>query len=262
MKQKFTSFVLIPSFVFFHCGFGEVLITVNGIFNESVTLPTGSPYTSPSEVIWTINKRVTAWYFAPDTVEMDTERFGHRIHLNKGNGYLLIRSAKMEDADIYTVEVTYSGGTHLAHVKLIIYEKVDMPILEVLSNISGPRFCNVSVRCASHHGQWVESLCEVTESKIMCQVTDRNDSAHSTVLRITETKDAINCSSSNPASTSSAPLLPVTRVCNAHAPDPARKTGPTNRSRTWLLVLLLMREPQIDLIDLRRGEPNRDSNDL
>ncbi|KAG5841713.1 hypothetical protein ANANG_G00169640 [Anguilla anguilla] len=124
----------------------------------------------------------------------------------------------MGDADTYNVTVSHKEHKHNAVVKLMIYERADMPILEVLTNTSGPWFCNVSVRCATLHGLWVESLCQLTQGKLVCRETARNDSAHSARLLITVTRDAINCSSSNPASTSSAPLLPVTQVCPAPVP--------------------------------------------
>ncbi|KAG5841711.1 hypothetical protein ANANG_G00169620 [Anguilla anguilla] len=149
---------------------------------------------------------------------MDTKRFGDRLRLNTTDGSLLINRAQMGDADTYTVEVSQGKSKHKAEVKLMIYERADRPILEVLTNTSGPQFCNVSVRCAALHGLWVESVCQLTSGKLVCQETARNDSAHSARLLITATRDAINCSSSNPASTSSAPLLPVTQVCQAYVP--------------------------------------------
>ncbi|XP_064202055.1 uncharacterized protein LOC135260616 [Anguilla rostrata] len=199
-------------------GTGEALFTVNGIVNGSVTLPSGSPYNSPSEVQWRIDNSIIVFYLEPDTVTTDAKRFGDRLHLNTNDGSLQINRAQMADADTYTVEVSQGKSKHNAVVQLMIYEWADMPILEVLTNMSGPQFCNVSVRCATIHGLWVASLCQLTQGKLVCRETARNDSAHSARLLITATRDAINCSSSNPASTSSAPLLPVTQVCPTTVP--------------------------------------------
>ncbi|XP_035283848.1 uncharacterized protein LOC118232811 isoform X2 [Anguilla anguilla] len=218
MTGKIAHFLLLLNSVLLHFGTGEALFIVNGIVNGSVTLPSGSPYNSPSEVQWRIDRSLIAFYFAPDTVTMDTKRFGDRLRLNTKDGSLLINRAQMGDADTYTVTVSQGKSKHKAEVKLMIYERADMPNLEVLTNTSGPRFCNVSVRCATIDGLWVESLCQLTQGKLVCQETARNDSAHSALLLITVTRDAINCSSSNPASTSSAPLLPVKQFCPATVP--------------------------------------------
>ncbi|XP_064202083.1 uncharacterized protein LOC135260623 isoform X4 [Anguilla rostrata] len=199
-------------------GTGEALITVNGIVNESVTLPSGSPYNSPTEVQWRIDDSVIAFYLKPSLLTTDPKRFGDRLRLNTKDGSLLINRAQMGDADTYTVAVSQGKSKHNAVVKLMIYERADRPILEVLTNTSRPWLCNVSVRCVTLHGHWVASLCQFTPGKLMCQETARNDSTNSTRLLITATRDAINCSSSSPASTSSAPLLPVTQVCSAPVP--------------------------------------------
>ncbi|KAJ8377186.1 hypothetical protein SKAU_G00077660 [Synaphobranchus kaupii] len=194
-------------------GADEALITVNSTINGSATLPSGSPYTSPSKVQWSIDNKVIAYYEKPDYLEI-VDRF----QLNKGNGFLEVKQLQMADTGIYTVEVSHDKDKKTAKVKLMIYEKANTPKLELLSNISGPGFCNLSVRCTTLNGLWVVSLCELTRANRVCRVTARNDSTNSALLLVTATKDAINCSSSNPASTSSAPLLPVTRVCQALVP--------------------------------------------
>ncbi|XP_035283821.1 uncharacterized protein LOC118232802 isoform X2 [Anguilla anguilla] len=218
MTGKIAHFLLLLNSVLLHFGTGEALFTVNGIVNGSVTLPSGSPYNSPSEVRWTIGKSVIAFYLKPRILTTDPKRFGDRLRLNTKDGSLLINRAQMGDADTYNVTVSQGKSKHNAVVKLMIYERADTPKLEVLSNTSGPWFCNVSVRCATLHGLWVASLCQFRPGKLMCQETARNDSTNSTRLLITATRDAINCSSSNPASTSFAPPLPVKQVCPATVP--------------------------------------------
>ncbi|KAJ8377183.1 hypothetical protein SKAU_G00077630 [Synaphobranchus kaupii] len=90
----------------------------------------------------------------------------------------------MADTGIYTVEVSHDKDKKTAKVKLMIYERADTPKLELLSNISGPGFCNLSVRCTTLNGLWVVSLCELTWANRVCRVTARNDSINSALLLV------------------------------------------------------------------------------
>ncbi|KAJ8409799.1 hypothetical protein AAFF_G00218580 [Aldrovandia affinis] len=230
MKQKIAWFLLILNFILLHFSAGAIPIAVNGIINGSVTLPSGYQGSNPTQIQWDIKKNLIVTYFVGDAARILPDRFKGRMHLDEGNGTLRIDRLRMEDSNTYSVRLFHGGAQHTADVTLSIYEKTGTPKLQVLPEMVDSGLCSMSVRCTTLHGLWISA-----------------------------TKGSIGCSVSNPASTSSAPLLPVPSTCYIPIDDPDNNPNPDQRFYYSSIVIVIVYQGvvEMELQDHRRRKQRR-----
>ncbi|KAK1150634.1 SLAM family member 8-like isoform X1 [Acipenser oxyrinchus oxyrinchus] len=169
---------------------------VKGTVGESVVLPAGlSPQENPSEVEWGWGETTIAL----SDVNVSTEQFRDRVHLNRTDWSLTINLLRAEDSGEYKRVARAASGGQLPTriVTLRVYEKIKLEVTTKPSNET----CRATLLCTANQREHVS---------YRWKREDQDLPEHAGILQVSLSPGEINvtftCIASNPVSEAAASI--------------------------------------------------------